>query len=1186
MNLLIVIEKYSYGGLETQVEGQIKHLLKSGWNVYVFLGKGSVTENIPNGAKVIVSDYEMRHIPEIDLLQRNVGLICNIIRYHNIDLVHAHPFGSILPSYLASKIMSIPLLVTYHGPASIDIGAGQTYTETLSDIVADSTSICVSKETKRIVSKTFNSRSIILPNAVKKNSLNNEYAYTKDFNRAKGLIASRLDKPKVNGIKHFIALTHDTGIKIDIAGDGSERQSLEEWCINKSYNHVEILGVRNDISKLISEYDFCAGMGRFLLEAIERARPSCLIGYDGVKGFVTNSRDLNKYSFNNFSGRDEKSINKLELLDGYRKITPKKLLHLQKIIHIDYSEESVWDEYIQLCNGLTVKKYPSNLKDNFLFLYYSYITSLGGVDRNTLSLWNYQSGMYNIAMNKTVNSEDYWDERFNNDWDENAGDRQSLFFMNTAIKLMPNWLKDRFNKESMSLLDWGCAEGDGTNELAKQFKGLSISGIDFAESAIDKANKRFRTKNATYVSTDLLKGKIDQKFNFVFTSNVLEHFDSPWDVFEVISEYAEDAFIMMVPFEEDVNNLHFEHFHSFQYEDFKLNRNEVWQLIHFAVEDTSKVEGTYWNGKQALAVYVNINSDLYKSISIKDVHIHNEEIEKNKLLEIAYNQNLIENHTLQQDLEKTEINADALEQSIELIRNSRSYKYSRAISNVYARTRPIYSKTKRAPAIIKGKIIPNRLKHGLPSDIDNDRRLILESGLFDANYYLNTNADVKNAGIDPFEHYMHHGAQEFRNPSEKFDSAYYARMSKLDKGEGIAINPLLHYLLNAPSKNATTYSVAKRKQYEGNTIDELIKNVRKYDHMIIIESMSWSGSLQQRPHHLARLFAEKGVLVVYVDLDAYETKLIEEIKPNLFLIDDQTIVAKLSEAQIRNKYYWLFSTTRKNTENLKVIANLGYDLAYDYIDDFDEHISGDISVQLENYKLIESLPVSILSASASNLHKQLQTKFPNRKILLCQNAVDIDHFDYKRIKNDPSKPIDMENIVQEGKPIVGYYGAIAPWLDYELINKTTQQCSDLNFVFLGIDYNNGLENLVIRENVHFLGPKDYFKLQDYAKLFDCAIIPFEKGDIAKSTSPVKLFEYMAMALPTVCTSDLEECKGYDYVYISKTDKAFKDNLYLAIKNRHSKKSQTKLVDQAKANTWGARVETIYNEMEAIRKKEK
>ncbi len=76
---------------------------------------------------------------------------------------------------------------------------------------------------------------------------------------------------------------------------------------------------------------------------------------------------------------------------------------------------------------------------------------------------------------------------------------------------------------------------------------------------------------------------------------------------------------------------------------------------------------------------------------------------------------------------------------------------------------------------------------------DSNYKLILKSKLFDANWYLEQNPDVKASGIDPIEHYLKHGWKEGRQPSEQFDLSLY-----LKRNPDVAmINPLLHFLEHA-----------------------------------------------------------------------------------------------------------------------------------------------------------------------------------------------------------------------------------------------------------------------------------------------------------------------------------------------------------------------------------------------------
>ncbi|RYF29677.1 MAG: methyltransferase domain-containing protein [Chloroflexi bacterium] len=1159
-NLLIVTENFLFGGLETQISGQIEQLTRRGWKVHVICGKNYSNSDLLSEAASVLPGITLDIHPELADFKRAINTIRKIIREKQISIIHAHPFGSILPAYVASQEERIPMALTLHGPSSINTGMGSFFESLVGEVIKNSYTIAVSPEIKNIAEQRFGVDVAILPNSISRVGgqlkMPSESMYG-----SRWLIGSRLDKDKVYGIKHFIILAHELGvIRIDIAGDGDQKSELEDWCTEKGYVNTYFLGRVDNLMSVMSNYDGCAGMGRFVLESLEAGRPTCLVGYDGVKGIINSSEFLKIMSEANFSGRNIDTIGRGELANSYNIISTDVLRQLRCAVRVSYSERRIWSKYEAATRRMVFSDDKhSKLRAAYKNMSHSYNSNLT-VD----SFWgDVYNGVY-MKNNRVVNSEEYWDNRFNKDWDENHGREQSKFFMSLMADNLPEWLISKLNSNKVTVCDWGCAEGDGTSVFASKFKKASFTGIDFAESAIMKADSNYKSKNLSFKSVDLLKAKSKLKFDIILASNILEHFHQPWDIFDKISKFSSDTFVVMVPFKEDPKNLHFEHFHSFQENDFLLDRNE-WRLVHFNVINTSRISGSKWNGYQAVAVYTKATSESTDmSRSVADICSNREQTQQATQDDSSDSSEKIK--TLEYENEDLKSQITAITSSKRFVAvNSFADGIHKIVKRPYATTRSMKGKL----SSYMDESIQERLKSK-----------IINSGYFDPVYYLETYTDVNSAGIDPMEHFIDYGWKELRNPSASFDSAYYARVNSLDLDGEVSQNPLLHYLKRR-GRSDDQYSVDSRNLYEQRIKDSILKNERTYRHIVIIESMSWSGSLQQRPHHLARLLARRGVLVIYVDSDNYKTKLIEEVQPNLYLLNDKDSILEFANAKIKNKYYWLFSTTPKDTSELKRLVSAGYDLAYDYIDDFDEHISGDIKVQLANYKLLNKLDVKILSASAKNLRAQLQDKLPGKKVLLCQNAVDMDHFDYKRLEVDSSIPADMVNILHENKPIVGYYGAMAPWIDYSLINNLTEIRSDLNFVFLGIDYNDGLKNLDIRPNVHFLGPKDYFKLQDYAKLFDCAIIPFEKGDIAKSTSPVKLFEYMAMGLPTVCTRDLNECKGYDFVYMSKNDKEFEENVDIAIKQKKSTQAREKLVEQAKKNTWSARVDDIFNEMELI-----
>ena len=71
-------------------------------------------------------------------------------------------------------------------------------------------------------------------------------------------------------------------------------------------------------------------------------------------------------------------------------------------------------------------------------------------------------------------------------------------------------------------------------------------------------------------------------------------------------------------------------------------------------------------------------------------------------------------------------------------------------------------------------------------------RLVRDSGLFDAGWYIDNNPDVAGSGVDPVAHYLDHGATEDRDPNPWFDTSWYLTRY-LDVAE-LGLNPLVHFI--------------------------------------------------------------------------------------------------------------------------------------------------------------------------------------------------------------------------------------------------------------------------------------------------------------------------------------------------------------------------------------------------------
>jgi GT2 family glycosyltransferase len=66
------------------------------------------------------------------------------------------------------------------------------------------------------------------------------------------------------------------------------------------------------------------------------------------------------------------------------------------------------------------------------------------------------------------------------------------------------------------------------------------------------------------------------------------------------------------------------------------------------------------------------------------------------------------------------------------------------------------------------------------------------STLFDQEWYLEKNPEIRKAGMDPLQHYLRYGAQEGRNPHPLFETKWY--LSQRPELTNIGLTPLEHYV--------------------------------------------------------------------------------------------------------------------------------------------------------------------------------------------------------------------------------------------------------------------------------------------------------------------------------------------------------------------------------------------------------
>ena len=216
-------------------------------------------------------------------------------------------------------------------------------------------------------------------------------------------------------------------------------------------------------------------------------------------------------------------------------------------------------------------------------------------------------------------------------------------------------------------------------------------------------------------------------------------------------------------------------------------------------------------------------------------------------------------------------------------------------------------------------------------------------------------------------------------------------------------------------------------------------------------------------------------------------------------------------------------------------------------------------------------------ATARVLEERIRALHPALAVVRAPNGVDVDWFQSRAEHACAALPASTP-----GRPVAGYVGVIGRWLDYDLLDDAIGACPELDFVFVGpAGEPAALERLRRHPNFRWIPRRPYEEIPGLVRRLDVCLIPFAPGAIARTTNPVKLFEYFALGKPVVATPlvELEEYRAERLVYWAPTAEAFVAALRAAAAES-DEALRAKRVQVARENSWRARAAGMLSTMEA------
>lgn len=355
--------------------------------------------------------------------------------------------------------------------------------------------------------------------------------------------------------------------------------------------------------------------------------------------------------------------------------------------------------------------------------------------------------------------------------------------------------------------------------------------------------------------------------------------------------------------------------------------------------------------------------------------------------------------------------------------------------------------------------------------------------------------------------------------------------------------------------------------------------------ILCFANIEWAARFQ-RPQQLMNQFASNGYRVFYIVPSSVPEQgqlyRLTSVAPNIFEVALQrdvqeayyekvvtpenhqalllAMAALVADMQIRTALsvvhiaYW--SPVARSLR-----AMHGWRILYDCMDDWDGFPN--IGEQLLSEEKTLIAQADLVTVSAALLYHKWCTHNP--RCVLVRNAVDFAFFRQHCFTNDVLNGL--------AGPVIGYYGALAQWLDYPLLAALADRRPEWNFILVGDIFVDDLAGLEHKPNVQLLGRKPYSQMPLYLDHFDACLIPFRLYNVTHAVDPVKFYEYISAGKPVISTPLTEMSIYKDLLYFATGVDEFIEQIERALAERDLALYKRR-VELARANDWKDRFDSM------------
>lgn len=159
----------------------------------------------------------------------------------------------------------------------------------------------------------------------------------------------------------------------------------------------------------------------------------------------------------------------------------------------------------------------------------------------------------------------------------------------------------------------------------------------------------------------------------------------------------------------------------------------------------------------------------------------------------------------------------------------------------------------------------------------------------------------------------------------------------------------------------------------------------------------------------------------------------------------------------------------------------------------------------------------LVMVSSQVLHQRLN-QF-GAKLRLVRNGISQTLLEYLHVNPMPSRRVIKEKSTP--KPLIlGYIGAIAPWMDWGLLKRCLSVLTESLDLQIRVQLYGPIQAEVpvdLPSNISMMGPLAHDEIGRIYREFDLGLIPFKRTELTDAVDPIKYYEYRAAGLPVLST---------------------------------------------------------------------